>query len=341
MNKRLVRQGLPILLAIGLLWYVLKEVPFATLVAQFGQANYWWLAVAGLIIGIYHISRSARWQLTLQALGYHPALFHTTVALLAGTLASMIIPGAGELTRCGTLQRTDGIPIAKGIGSVVAERVIDLIMLGALVGLTFLLEFKRVGSYLISILSPLWIRITANENAGFFFLCTLVIVGLLTGVVYWLLWRTTLRQHAFILRLSAISRDIGKGFMGIRQLKRPGLFIVLTLLSYGLAFLTTYVLFFATSQTLTLPPTAALTILTVSSLGGLAVPTQGGLGTYHFLVSRVLMLYGLPETESVVVATFLHAVGFGINLVLSSLSFLVVPMLTPTQRPASSTSIVK
>lgn len=339
--KRLVRQGLPILLAIGLLWYVLKDVPFSTLVAQFRQANYGWLAAVGLIIGIYHICRSARWQLTLQALGYRPTLFHTTVALLAGTLASMIIPGAGELTRCGTLQRTDGIPIAKGIGSVVAERVIDLIMLGVLVGLTLLLEFRRVGDYLISILSPVWTRITDSENAALILAGVLFMGGLLMGVVYWLFWRTTLQQHAFIQRLSAIGRDIGRGFMGIGQLKRPGLFVGLTLLSYILAFLTTYVLFFATSQTLALPPTAALTILTVSSLGGLAVPTQGGLGTYHFLVSRVLMLYGIPETESVVVATFLHAVGFGINLLLSSLSFLVLPILTTAQRTQSSTSVLK
>lgn len=341
MNKTLVRQGLPILLAIGLLWYVLKDVPVAALAAQFRQVSYGWLAVVGVFVGLFHLVRAARWQLTLQALGYRPSLFHTTVALLAGTLASMIIPGAGELTRCGTLQRTDGIPIAKGIGSVVAERVIDLLMLGVLVGLTFLFEFKRMGGYLTGLLSPLLTRIVPNENSGLVLLITLLIGGTLLSVVYWLFQRVMVQQHPFIRRVTAIGRDIGKGFMGIRQLKRPGLFTGLTLLSYGLAFLTTYVLFFAFYQTLTLPPTAALTILTVSSLGGLAVPTQGGLGTYHFLVSRVLMLYGLPETESVVIATFLHAVGFVLNLLLSSVSFLVLPTLIATKQPESSTSAIK
>ncbi|GAB4026239.1 lysylphosphatidylglycerol synthase transmembrane domain-containing protein [Spirosoma koreense] len=336
-----MRQALPILLAIGLLWYVLKDVPFSALATQFSQANYGWLAVMGVVLGLYHVSRSARWQLTLQALGYNPSLFHTTVALLAGTLASMIIPGAGELTRCGTLQRTDGVPIAQGIGSVVAERVIDLLMLGALVGLTFLLEFNRVGNYFLQLLAPILEPFTTAGNTGLLGLAVLLTGVLFLGMLYWLFRRSSLGSHPFVLRILAIGQNIGRGFMGIRQLKRPGLFIALTLLSNVLAFLTTYVLFFASVQTVDLPPTAALTILTVSSLGGLAVPTQGGLGTYHFLVSRVLILYGLTETESVIIATFLHAVTFAMNLLLSSASFLVLPLLVSARRPEPDTSAVK
>lgn len=340
MNKTLVRQVLPILIAVGLLWYVLKDIPFTALAAQFRQANFGWLIPACLLIGLSHLVRASRWQLTLQALGYRPSLFHTVVALLAGSLASMLIPGAGELTRCGTLQRTDGVPIAKGIGSVVAERIIDLLMLGVLVTLTFLIEFNRVGEYLIHLLSPSSTYTAPGRNSGLIFFIALLMGGVLIGG-YWLLRFTALQQQPFFRRLSAVGRDIGKGIMGIRQLKRPGLFISLTLLSYGLIFLATYVLFFAASHALPLPPTAALTILTVSSLGGIAVPTQGGLGTFHFLVSRVLLLYGLSETEGVVVATFIHAVGFGMNLLLSSISFLVVPTLITTKPPTSTTSIIK
>ena len=67
--------------------------------------------------------------------------------------------------------------------------------------------------------------------------------------------------------------------------------------------------------------------MAVSGLGTLLVPTQGGVGTFHFVVSRALVLYGLTTTEGALVATFMHAVSFGINLILSSLSFLIVPTL--------------
>jgi uncharacterized protein (TIRG00374 family) len=327
MNNTFVRQVLPILLAIGLLWYVLKDVPLNELSAQFRQANFQWLGVAGIIIGTYHIARAARWQLTLQALGYQPSLFRTTIALLAGTMASMIIPGAGELTRCGTLQRTDSVPIAQGLGSVVAERIIDLLTLVLLIGLTLFFEFKRVGQFITDLFSPLLSRMTSSGQSSIILVVVAGISILLFIFFYWLLRNQTFRQHPLSKRLGTIALNMGKGFIAIQKLRSPSLFIGLTIASYTLAFLITYTLFFASSQTMSLPPSAALTILTVSSLGGIAVPTQGGVGTYHFLVSRVLMLYGMDETASVVMATFLHASQTGFSLLFSSISFLIVPVL--------------
>lgn len=326
MKNTLVRQVLPIGLAIALLWYVLKDVPLTELTGQFRRADYRWLVLVGLTVVLYHLTRAVRWQFTLQALGYRPSLFRTTVALLAGTMASMVVPGAGELTRCGTIQRTDGVPMAQGIGSVVAERVIDLLLLVGLIGLTLLLEFSRVGQYIGSLLAPFQARI-ASVGAGWLTGSVLVGVLMVAGLLYWLAQQRAIRQHRFVVRLVGIGRDVGRGFAGIRKLRQPVLFVALAVLTEVLLFLMTYVLFFAAPQTSGLPPSAALTILTVSSLGGLVVPTQGGLGTYHFLVSRVLMLYGLNETDSILVATFLHAVQVGFSLLLSSLSFLIVPVL--------------
>lgn len=326
MKNTLVRQVLPIGLAIALLWYVLKDVPLTELTGQFRRADYRWLVLVGLTVVLYHLTRAVRWQFTLQALGYRPSLFRTTVALLAGTMASMVVPGAGELTRCGTIQRTDGVPMAQGIGSVVAERVIDLLLLVGLIGLTLLLEFSRVGQYIGSLLAPFQARI-ASVGAGWLTGSVLVGVLMVAGLLYWLAQQRAIRRHRFVVRLVGIGRDVGRGFAGIRKLRQPVLFVALAVLTEVLLFLMTYVLFFAAPQTSGLPPSAALTILTVSSLGGLVVPTQGGLGTYHFLVSRVLMLYGLNETDSILVATFLHAVQVGFSLLLSSLSFLIVPVL--------------
>ncbi len=61
MNKEVVRQTSPIILAIGLLWYVLKDVPMAELIIQFRRANYWWLALAGLLISLYYTHRNTNY----------------------------------------------------------------------------------------------------------------------------------------------------------------------------------------------------------------------------------------------------------------------------------------
>ncbi|MCX6213633.1 lysylphosphatidylglycerol synthase transmembrane domain-containing protein [Spirosoma sp.] len=333
MNKRVMRQVVPIFLAAGLLWYVLNDVPLAQIGSQFKKADYGLLGLVGLLIGLFYILRAARWQLTLQAIGYKPSLFRATVALLAGSLASMIVPGAGELTRCGTLQQTDGIPVSQGIGSVVAERIIDLLMLVLVLLLTVILEFGRAKAYFANLTLAL---------PGMLLLVVGLILVLLATVIIWQVRRrSTAQSHPLILKFADLVSGFGRGFMAIRQLPKPGLFVSITLLIQVFAWLTTYVLLLATDSTQQLPLTAALTILAVSSLGGLAVPTQGGIGTYHFLVSRALVLYGFSTAEGVSLATFMHAVGFGFNLLFSSLSFLIVPVLvqqrkqpTPLERDA-------
>jgi uncharacterized protein (TIRG00374 family) len=319
MNKAFLQRIVPILLAIFLLWYVLKDVPLREIGHQFRLANYGWLSLVGLLTGLFYVLRAARWQLTLQAIGYHPSLFRATVALLAGSLASMIVPGAGELTRCGSLQRTDGVPVSQGIGSVVAERIIDLLMLVVVLLLTVALEFNRAKTYLAN----LTLALPGNQLlvAG----ATLAVIGL---VVLWrVLTSKRLQANPIMVKLKGMIHGFGQGLMSIRQLPNPGLFIVLTLLIQGFAWFSTYMLLLSTDTTHHLPPTAALTVLAVASLGGLAVPTQGGIGTYHFFVSRALVLYGLSTTQGVAIATFMHAISFGLNLVLSSLSFLILPIL--------------
>lgn len=323
MGKGLLRQSLPILLAIGLLWYVLKDIPLADIGNQFRRADYRWLFLVGIEIGLYNVVRAARWQLTLQALGYQASLFRTTVALLAGTMASLIIPGAGELTRCGTLQRTDGIPLAQGIGSVVAERVIDLIMLAVLTGLTLLLEFNRVSQYISSSVSS----DAPQTDRSYLLLTGLGLIVVVVIALYWILRNESIQQHRYIAKLRAIGSDLAKGFTSILKLRHPVWFTGLTVISYLLIYLATYTLFFTSPFTTNLPPTAPLSVITAGSVGGLAVPTQAGLGTYHYLVSRVLLLYGLPKDESVAMATFMHAVQTGFALLFSSLSFLIVPVL--------------
>ena len=319
MIKPFLRRVLPILLATGLLWYVLKDVPLTQMAGQFQKANYGWLSLVGLLIGLFYIIRAARWQLTLQAMGYAPSLFRTTIALLAGTLAGMIAPGAGELTRCGSLQRTDDVPVSKSLGSVVAERIIDLLMLLLVLLLTFILEFSRMQTYL---------RDLTPAIPGPYLVITGFVLAVAVAVLSWrILHIVALRQHPFVVKITGLFQGFKQGFMAIGQLPNPSLFVAYTLINQVLAWLANYVLLLAVEDTQNLPLKAALTILAVSSLGGLAVPTQGGIGTYHFLVSRALLLYGFTVTQGAVVATFLHAVGFGINLLLSSVSFLILPLL--------------
>ena len=319
MKTSFVRRGLPLLLAVTLLVYALKDSSFRAIGEQFGRANYGLIALVGLLFLGSYVVRGIRWQQPLAALGYHPTALRATVAMQTGVIASMIVIGSGELTRCLTLQRTDGVPVAQGLGSVVAERIVDLLVLLLVLLLTFVLEFGRMQTYMAGLSLAL-------PGPG------LLVIGLgvalmVSLAIWWLAGRTSIRTHPLVQRGLNVFAGFGRGFMAIRSLPRPGLFIFLTLLNQVVAWLATYLLLLAVDSTYALPPTAALTIMSVASLGGLAVPTQGGIGTYHFLVSRALVLYGFTTPEGALAATFMHAVAFGINILLSGASFLVLPFL--------------
>ena len=321
-----IKRILPILLAIGLLVYALKDISFRDIGQQFRQANYGWIGLAVGLSILYYIVLGKRWQQALLALGHQTTAFQATVAMQSGVVASMIIPGSGELTRCATIGRTDGVPLSHAVGSVVAERVLDLIMLALLIMLTFVFELKRMQTYLASLTF-------AKPGLLMGVLLSGVLLG---GLGLYFIWRLpSVQNHSLTAKIKGFSRGLSEGFLSIRQLPSPALFIGLTVLSQVLAWMSTYFLLLSLEITQSLPPTAALTIMAVASIGGLAVPTQGGIGTYHFFVSRALVLYGLTLEEGVVAATFMHAVGLAIGLAFSSVSFVIVPSLVSQRQKAT------
>lgn len=321
--KVIFRRALPLLFAVVLLFVAVKDVSFSEIGTQFRKANYAWIALYCLIVtGIFFL-RGKRWQQALLALGHSPTAFRTTVALLAGTVASMVVLGSGELTRCATLQRTDNVPFSHSIGSIVAERVLDLIMLMLVLLLTFMLEWSRMSAYATSLTVSLSTPALVTAFGVF-----LLGLGLVYGV-----WRSSsTSQHPFVGKIRSFGRGIWAGFSAVRRLPNPGLFVLLTILIQVVSWLTTYIMLLSVDATRNLSPTAALTVMAVASISGLAVPTQGGIGTFHFFVSRALVLYGITLEQSVLAATFMHAVGFGVGLLLSSVSFLIIPFLV-RQKP--------
>lgn len=312
-----LKRFLPLGLGILLLLYALRNVSISAIRQQFQLADYRWILLTGLLTAFTFLIRGARSRQPLLALGYTPTTFRVTIALLAGTLAGMIIPGSGELTRCATLRRTDGVAFSQAVGAVLAERVLDFFVLLGVVCLTFVLEFERLQHYFGGYVLRL-----PSTTAWWLLIGGLLAAGLLLWTVRLIDFTHPRWQHPVAQRAIGFSRGLRDGLLSLRKLPQPGLFILLTILNQAMAWLMTYSLMMALPTTRALPILSVLTIETVALLGGVLVPTQGGIGTYHLLVGRVLMLYGLPMERSTVLATFLHAVGFFLNLLISGIGFL-------------------
>jgi uncharacterized protein (TIRG00374 family) len=142
---------LPILLGVVLIWYSVSKLSDTDIKAikdSFKSANYWWVGLS-LFFGILsHVSRAYRWQYLLEPLGYRPRFANNIMAVLVGYLVNLTIPRAGEVARATTISKYENIPFEKAFGTIVSERIADVIMLLSIIATAFFLQTKLLSSYL-------------------------------------------------------------------------------------------------------------------------------------------------------------------------------------------------
>lgn len=332
MNKTL-KQGLAIALALGLLVYALRGMPLASLLDQLRQAAPAWIALTTLTMGLQTVLRALRWRMLLQGLGHRPSAGRALSAMLTGSASGLVIPGSGELLRCTLLQRSDNVPITESVGSIITERLVDLLATAIFLTLTLLLESGRLLAYGRTYLRPpAWLSsLSAGQWVG------AGVAGLALLAVTYLGLRRLLDRGAGArlnnrLRLRERFDGFRRGLLSIRRVGNPALYWLTTATIHALSLVVLASLFQALPSTANLPASASLTTFALTSLGSLTIPTQANIGSYHFLASRGLLAYGVPLLTGTIWATFSHAVITLVNLLFSALGF--VAALRFLKKPA-------
>ena len=142
--KKTLKIILPLLFGGFLVWYSLSNISIPVLVSYFKNANYWWILL-GLFFGILsHLSRAYRWQFILEPLGFRPKFGNSVLAVLVGYLVNLAIPRAGEVSRAAVLANYENVPFEKGFGTIIAERIADLIMMLCIVVITLFVQFDFI-----------------------------------------------------------------------------------------------------------------------------------------------------------------------------------------------------
>ncbi len=255
-------------------------------------------------------------------------------AMLAGSASGLIIPGSGELLRCTLLQRSDNIPITESVGSIITERLVDLLGTAMFLTLTILLESERILAYVRQyMLPPAWLlAITTGQWIG-----VVIAVGLAILLGLWglknLIKRASVQRISTRLKLRERIDGFRRGLMSIRLVSSPSLYWLTTFFIHSLSLIVLTALFRALPVTEALPNSAALTVFALTSLGSLTIPTQASIGSYHFLASRGLVAYGLPILAGTVWATFSHAVITLVNLIFSAFGFLAALRFMRRKQP--------
>ena len=139
--KKILKTILPLVLGGFLVWYSISNISIDVLIEYFKEANYSWI-VLGLFFGVLsHLSRAYRWKFMLEPLGFKPKFTNNVLAVLVGYLVNLALPRAGEVSRALVLTNYEDVPFEKGFGTIVAERIADLIMMLSIMLITLFVQF--------------------------------------------------------------------------------------------------------------------------------------------------------------------------------------------------------
>jgi len=295
-----------LLIGLVLLYFAFRGIDLNELMLQIKQADYRWVALSLVFAILALVFRSIRWRLLIEPLDKYPKLTNIFHAINIGYLANFVFPRIGEITRCGILNRTDQVPAGKLFGTVIVERIFDMLMCVFMLCIILLLQFDVVGNFIMEhIMQPLMNRMP--EMAGFSWLISITVLVILAFVVCFRIYKKKLQKVTIFRKIRIMMRSILRGIQSARQIRNFGWFVILNFLVFGMYLLQTYVMFFSLGSTSSLGLVDALFVLVISSLA-LIIPVQGGIGAYHWIISMGLTIFGLTREEGMVYATISHSV---------------------------------
>jgi len=289
-------------LAAILLYFAFNNVDYNVIVEGFRKANYFWV-VLSLCVGLFaHFIRSLRWRLLIEPLGKKPSIKNTFGAVMIGYLANLAFPRLGEITKCGTLRKTENIPFEALIGTVIVERASDILLLIiSLIGV-FLIKIDFFGKFIVEkILTPLF-----NKAASFSYISLIVILAFfLFGVIILYLIKINLFGAKVKSKVKEMYFGIVDGLKSVYKMKKRMMFVFYSFLLWFLYWLMTWLLVFSTSPTSELTFIDGLFLMVVGSFG-MVVPVQGGFGAFHIITAMGLGVYGISREDGLVFATISH-----------------------------------
>jgi uncharacterized protein (TIRG00374 family) len=286
-------------LGVFIIWFTTSKLTpkdIADITSIFKRADYKWLIVGPLIGMLSNVVRAERWKLLLNSVGYHPSRMNVINSVFVMYALNLVFPRLGEVTRCTLLYKTDNIPIDKSIGTMVLERMVDMVsilLIGAvLMAFQYQLLFDLLNNTILSHYAGTVHQLTTGY-VGILLIVVLIAAG--AGVLYFLY---RMREHPILGRVWGFIAGIMHGLASISKLDNPLLFIFYSFLVWFMYFLMIYMCFWCLPETSPLGIWAGLACL---FFGGFAfIISPGGLGAYPATIGAVLLLYNVP-----------FAVGFG------------------------------
>lgn len=307
--KIVLKLLLPILLGVFLIYYSFSQMSLATLWEYAKNADLKWI-VLGVFCGfLSHLSRAYRWLYMAEPLGYKPKLANSFMAVYAAYLINFTIPRAGEIARATILSNYEKVPFEKGFGTIVSERIADMIMMLLIIGITLILQFEFIADFF-----------TSKFNSG----STYTILGILIivfGLGFIILKKST---SQLAQKIKYFINGLIEGALSIFKMKQKWLFIVHTVFIWVMYVAMFYITSFAIQDLSNIPLGAILIGFILASFSIAA--TNGGIGSFPEAVVIGFLLFDLPEDPSRAFGWIMWSSQTIMIIVLGGLSLLLLPV---------------
>ena len=318
-----VRKGLRffffLFIGIIILWWLYKDQDPEELLAILKKdVAYGWIALS-LVMGLFsHLSRTIRWQMLIEPVEKKPGLVNTFLAVMIGYLANLAIPRMGEISRCAVLSRYEKFSFPRLVGTVVTERILDMVML--LISL-LLMVFLQYNLFMDVIQNKLNLEaVNKMLTSPWAALIALLIISLP------FVFRKHLINSRILTKIKGLWNKFKEGVSSYRRVKNKPMFILHTFLIFLLYFLMVYVCFFGFPFTKDLGPAVGLAVFVMGSFGMVA-PVQGGIGPWHFLVITTLLFFGVQNPQAAAFALLVHGSMNALIVVTGLFSLLALPVV--------------
>jgi hypothetical protein len=288
---------------------------------DFRNANFFWILMMLLAFMLSNVSRALRWNMLIKPMGYTPKFLNSFLIVMLGYFANLGLPRLGEVIRAGALAKYEKIPPEKVMGTVVADRALDVLALLLVVGLAFVLEFDVLWG---------WLQANANLGAGKTGAYTLLgiaasVMMLFAILVY--IFRKRIRALSFFRKVARLMSGFWEGLISVRRVDNWGILAFHSVFIWFMYYLMAYLCFFAFGPTSHLTASAALVVFTFGAFG-ISIPSPGGMGTYHFLVMAALALYNIPGSDAFSFANIIYfTIQIFANVLFGLVALAVLPII--------------
>ena len=252
-----------------------------------------------------HISRSMRWQQMLSPLGYKVRISNLIMFVLIAFLSNLGIPRSGEILRASSATFYNNIPFEKSLGTIITERIIDVLILGTIIFLGILISSK------ISL--P---EYSKNISQSFILISFFILV-------FTALYLS--KKKELKLKMLSILNGLKKGILSISSVKNKPLFVFHTFFIWLCYFLMFFIVKFS------IPETANLNfepILLAFIAGAITMAlTNGGIGAYPLAIAAVISQYNVPYESALALGWVVWSSQTIMIIIFGSLSFIFLPIL--------------